>query len=208
MYLPTLYREQDRQKILTFLRENDFAIFVTYDGERPIATHAPTEVVENEDGTLTVYTHISRANPQWKNLSALAPGQECLMIFTGPHAYISPRWYNHVNVPTWNYTMIHLYGKPVVMDDDEFRGLLSRLIQRHEAANPEYRLESLPPEFVQKEMRGAVGIKMEVTRIDAGFKLSQNRNDEDYQNIIAELEKRPDEMSHGVGKAMKEKRPA
>mgnify|MGYP001295621539 CR=1 FL=1 len=203
MYLPKPYQEHDRETILAFLRENNFAIFVTHDGERPIATHAPTEVVENEDGTLTVYTHMSRANPQWKMLN----GQECLIIFPGAHTYISPRWYNHVNVPTWNYTMIHVYGKPAVMEDDEFRGLLSRLIQHHESDHEEYRLESLPPEFVEKEMRGAVGIQMEVTRIDAGFKLSQNRNAEAYQNIIAELQKRPDEMSHGVGNAMKEKRP-
>ncbi|HNB54927.1 MAG TPA: FMN-binding negative transcriptional regulator, partial [Anaerolineales bacterium] len=121
--------------------------------------------------------------------------------------YVTPTWYQEHDVPTWNYAMIHLYGKPEIMTDpDEFRTLLSRLIQRHEAAHEEYRLESLPPEFVEKEMRGAVGIKMDVMRIDAGFKLSQNRNDEDYQNIITKLDKRPDEMSHGVGKAMKEKR--
>lgn len=202
MYIPKLYREEDRAKILAFLRENSFAIFVSHDGERPIATHAPTEVVENKDGTLTIYTHMSRANPQWKYLD----NQEVLMIFTGPHTYISPRWYNHANVPTWNYMNIHVYGKPEVMADDEFRALLSRLIQHHEAPNPEYRLESLPPELVENQMRGAVGIKMDVTRMDAGFKLSQNRDDEDYQNIIAELEKRPDEMSHEVGRAMKEKR--
>ncbi|HNB54939.1 MAG TPA: FMN-binding negative transcriptional regulator, partial [Anaerolineales bacterium] len=91
MYLPNLYREEDRETILTFLRENNFAILVTYDGERPIATHTPAEVVEREDGGLTVYTHMSRANPQWKTFNE----QEALMIFPGPHTYISARWYNH-----------------------------------------------------------------------------------------------------------------
>ena len=87
MYIPTLYREEDHEKILAFLRQNNFPALVSFDGERPIATHAPVEVAEDENGRLTIYGHISRANPQWKTFG----NQEILLIFQGAHTYISPR---------------------------------------------------------------------------------------------------------------------
>ena len=132
---------------------------------------------------------------------------EILVIFQGPHTYISPTWYNHVNVPTWNYQAVHVYGNPrVVTDHDETYNLLKKLIKRHEASSP-YRLEGLPQDFVEKEMKGIVAFQIETTRIEANYKLSQNRDHEDYHNIISRLEERGDEMSHGVAEAMKEKRP-
>jgi transcriptional regulator len=199
MYIPKLYREDDREKILEFLRQNNFPALVTYDGGKPIATHLPVEVIEGEDGALTILGHMSRANPQWKSFGE----GEVLLIFQGAHAYISPRWYNHVNVPTWNYMMVHLYGKVRLVKGDELYSLLSRLVKKHEEQSS-YRLENLPAEFVQKEMNGVVGLAVDVTRIEAGYKLSQNRSDEDHANIIRELEKRGDDDSEGIAKFMRE----
>src|SRR5512141_2277845 len=119
MYIPKLYRQEDRQEILAFLKRNDFPALVTYDGRRPLATHLPVEVVEEDDG-LIIYGHMSRLNPQWRTVG----GQETLLIFQGPHTYISPRWYNHVNVPTWNYTIVHVYGKVRPIQGDELFSLL------------------------------------------------------------------------------------
>jgi transcriptional regulator len=201
MYIPKYYREEDRQEILSFLSRNNFPAIVSFDGERPIATHTPVEIVENENGNITVYAHISRANQQWKTFDK----QEILLIFQGPHTYISPRWYNHVNVPTWNYMMVHVYGKVRLLQGDELFELLSRLVGNHEA-NSQYRLESLPPDFVQKEIKGVVGLAIDVTRIDAGYKLSQNRNDEDHENIVRELNIRGDADSVKVASAMRKKR--
>ncbi len=201
MHIPKLYREEDRKTILQFLQRNNFPALVSYDGEKPLATHTPVEVVEQPDGSWVIYTHLSRANPQWKTFN----GQEVLLIFQGAHTYISARWYNHINVPTWNYMMIHVYGKIRILEDQEFYNLLSRLVAQHEARS-EYRLESLPQDFVKKEMNGAVGFAIEVTKVDAGYKLSQNRNDEDHANIIRELEKREDNDSHEIAKAMKLRR--
>ena len=201
MYIPKYYREEDRQKILAFLRQNNFPAIVSFDSEKPVATHAVVEVTEDENGKMTIYSHISRANPQWKTFGS----QEIMLIFQGAHTYISPRWYNHVNVPTWNYMMIHVYGKVRLLQGDELFELFSRLVRNHEA-NSQYRLESLPQDFVQKEIKGVVGFAIDVTRIDAGYKLSQNRNDEDHENIIRELEKRGDADSAKVAKAMREKR--
>ena len=198
MYIPKLYREEDREKILEFLKQNKFPALVTYDGERPIATHLPVEVLENGNGSLTILGHMSRANPQWRSFGE----QEVLLIFQGAHTYISPRWYDHVNVPTWNYMMVHIYGKVRLVEGEELYTLLSRLVKNHEEPTA-YDLESLPQDFVQKEMNGVVGFAVDVTRVDAGYKLSQNRNDGDHENIIRELEGRGDENSAAVAKSMR-----
>ena len=198
MYTPKLYREEDREKILEFLKQNNFPALVTYDGEMPIATHLPVEIIESDDGTLTILGHMSRANPQWRSFDE----QEVLLIFQGAHTYISPRWYDHVNVPTWNYMMVHVYGKVRLVEGEELHSLLSRLVKNHEEPTA-YSLEALPQDFVQKEMNGVVGFAVDVTRIDAGYKLSQNRNDGDHENIIRELEGRGDENSAAVAKSMR-----
>lgn len=199
MYIPELYREQDREEILAFLKQNSFAALVTFDGTRPIATHAPVEITENEKGELTLYGHISRANQQCKTFDE----RDVLLIFQGAHTYISPRWYNHANVPTWNYMIVHAYGKAREVQGEELFSLLSRLVQKHEAGTS-YTLEGLPQDFVQKQIKGVFGFAVDVTRIDAGYKLSQNRNDEDHANIVHELEKRNDENSKEIAKAMRE----
>jgi len=204
MYISKLYREEDREKILEFLRQNEFAILVAYDGEKPTASHLMMAVVE-EDDKLFINGHMSKANPLWKTFEN---NPEVLVIFQGAHTYISPTWYNHVNVPTWNYQAVHIYGKPrIISERDENYALLSHLVTRHEGAT-KYRLETLPEDFVEKEMKGIVAFQLEVTRLEANYKLSQNRNDEDYHQIISRLEEREDEMSHGVAEAMKEKRPS
>ena len=198
MYIPKLYREEDREKILEFLKQNNFPALVTYDGEKPTATHLPVEVLENENGSLAILGHMSRANPQWRSFGE----QEVLLIFQGAHTYISPRWYDHVNVPTWNYMMVHIYGKVRLVGGEELYSLLSRLVRNHEEPAA-YSLDALPQDFVQKEMNGVVGFAVDVTRVDAGYKLSQNRNDGDHENIIRELEGRADENSAAVAKSMR-----
>ena len=198
MYISKLYREEDRAKILEFLRNNEFATLVTYDGEKPTASHLLMEVVEDDENFL-VNGHMSRANPQWRTFEK---NPEVLVIFQGPHTYISPSWYNHVNVPTWNYQAVHLYGSPRIVEGEEYYAMLSRLIQRHESRTT-YRMVSLPKDFVEKQMNGTVGFQVRVSRIDANYKLSQNRDDEDYHNIIERLNEREDEMSHAVAEAMK-----
>lgn len=201
MYISKLYREEDRAKILEFLRQNEFATLVTYDGEKPAASHLLMEVVE-AGGELFINGHMSRANSLWK---AFDTNPEVLVIFQGPHTYISPTWYNHVNVPTWNYQAVHVYGSPRIVTDEEYYAMLSRLIARHEGGT-NYRMENLPQDFVEKQMNGTVGFQVKVTRVEANYKLSQNRDDEDYHNIISRLNEREDEMSHQVAEAMEKQR--
>jgi transcriptional regulator len=202
MHIPKLYREEDREKILEFLKKNNFPTLVTHDGEKLIATHLPVEIVQAGEDQLVIYSHMSRVNPQWKSFG----DQEAMLIFQGAHTYISPTWYDHVNVPTWNYMNVHVYGKVRVVDGEELKSTLARLVAQHEA-HSDYRMETLPEGYAEKEMKGAIGFVVEVTRIDAGYKLSQNRNDRDHENIIKELELRGDAESAGVAEGMRRNRP-
>lgn len=199
MYIPKYYREEDRQKILAFLKQNNFAALVTFDGEKPVATHTPVEVVESENGW-TIYGHISRANAQKKTFE----GSEALLIFQGAHTYISARWYTEVDVPTWDYMIVHVYGKVREIQGNELYSVLSRLVQNHES-NTSYRLEGLPQEMVQKEINGVFGFAVDVTRIDGGYKLSQGKTEEERKNLVSELEKRGDENSKEIAEAIRER---
>ena len=203
MHVVKYFREEDREKILEFMRQNDFAALVAFDGEKPVASHLLMEVMEDGE-SLWVNGHMSRANPLWKMFEK---NPEVLVIFQGPHTYISPTWYNHVNVPTWNYQSVHVYGKPrVITDRTETYGILKRLTDRYETTTP-YRLETLPQDFVEKEMRGVAAFQIEVTEIQANYKLSQNRDEESYRSIVAHLEKRTDDDSHEIAEAMRQNRP-
>jgi transcriptional regulator len=198
MYIPKIYREEDSKKIVEFLKRNNFPALVSYDGEKPLATHIVVDVTESEGG-LIIYGHMSRANPQWETLQ----GQEALLIFQGAHTYISPRWYSQVNVPTWDYMMAHVYGKAREIAGSELYSALSRLVQNHEI-NTSYRLEGLPQDFLQREMNGIVGFAIAVTRVEASYKLSQNRTDQDRENIARELDQRGDEYSMEIAQAIRQ----
>ncbi len=201
MHIPKLYREEDRTKIIEFLKANSFPALVSHDRGKLIATHLPVEIVAHAQGTLTILGHMSRANPQWKSFG----DQEVLLIFQGAHTYISPRWYNHVNVPTWNYINIHVYGKVRMLEGAELHDLLSQLVKKHEVGTG-YSLEGLPADFVEKEMRGVAGFALDVTRLDAASKLSQNRDDESYSSIISHLQARSDDASAEIANEMLERR--
>ena len=202
MHIIKYFREEDRGKIRDFIRQNDFATLVVYDGEKPVASHLLMEVIEDGEN-LRINGHMSRANPLWKMFEK---NSQVLVIFQGPHTYISPTWYNHINVPTWNYQSVHIYGKPrLVTEKTETYGILKRLTDRYETTTP-YSLETLPQDFVEKEMRGVAAFRIDVTEIEANYKLSQNRDEESYRNIVAHLEKRTDDDSHEIAEAMKQNR--
>jgi len=207
MYLPKLYRETDEAKINQFIRQNSFAALISCDQQLPIATHLPLELVEGENGERYLHGHMARANKHWQTFNS---ANEVLAIFSGPHAYVSARWYNQVNVPTWNYMVAHVYGKPrLVTEHDELYAMLKQLVDRYEASavtDKPYKLETLPQDYVEKEMRGIVGFEIKINRIEAKFKLSQNRRQPDYDNVIAELRKSEDGDAQKIAEAMTQNR--
>jgi transcriptional regulator len=190
MYIPAWFRIDDLVQLHSLMEQFSFATLVTQtaDGTHasPFATHLPF-VLEREQGEYgTLRAHMARANPQWK---MFAEGGEALVIFQGPHAYISPSWYDtHPSVPTWNYAVVHAYGKPRLLNDDELRATLHDLTTFYESgfAQP-WSMDGLTDDYVSGMQRGIVGLEMVVTRLEGKFKLSQNQSAENRAKVIAHL---------------------
>jgi transcriptional regulator len=130
-----------------------------------------------------------------------------MAIFLGPHTYISSSWYDHVNVPTWNYIAVHVYGKVKFVEGEVLKETLRRLVDKYETISQKpVSVDSMPQEYVQKEMKGIVGIEISIGKIEAQWKLSQNRNDFNYANIIMELEKLNDLNAQLIADEMRKQR--
>jgi transcriptional regulator len=200
MYIPELYKNENEEEITTFLRNNSFGILVNLLDGQLWATHIPLELEENESEKKLLYGHISKDNPQWKGFQSNA---DILAIFSGPHSYISSSWYEKENVPTWNYIAVHVYGKIKIIEGDDVIASLKRLTDKYEqnSKNP-VRLEDLS-EKTMRQVAGIVAFEIEIDRIEAVKKMSQNRNERDYSNIVSELEKTDDAASKEVVAIMK-----
>lgn len=204
MYIPKSYRIQDRDEISRWLSTVPFGVLVTSEGGRPMAVHMPFEWRE-EGERLVLEGHVARANPIWK----VAPQAETVMaIFQGPHTYISSSWYHDPNVPTWNYVAIHVYGTCRILEGEEFRTSLHRMLDKYEAPRQDGRTwERLGDEFLRREMRAIVGIAIEVTEIQAAQKMSQNRQDGDFHHIVEQLQASSEASDHQVAEVMRTVRP-
>lgn len=200
MYIPELYKNENQEEIRQFIHENGFALLINQVNGKPWATHIPLVLETNSQGKEILVGHLSIENPQAKSLVNDA---EFLAVFNGPHAYISSSWYDHENVPTWNYIAVHVYGKIKVLDYNQTVLSLKKLVDKYEAKseNP-IRVEDLS-EKTMRQARGIIAFEMEITSIEAKKKLSQNRDAKNYQNIIFELEKQNDNQSISIAEAMK-----
>lgn len=188
MYIPPQYKEEDKVEIEKLVREFGFATLVSVKDNVPWATHIPLELVKDEMGEWRLHGHIARANPQWKNFESQP---EVLCIFLGPHSYVSPSWYNHKNVPTWNYRAVHLYGKVQIVEGEKLEAMLKNLMQRYETAHAEkpQGYDEIPEKTLAIDLRGVVGFEIKVERIEAVRKLSQNRDAESKASVIEHLKK-------------------
>jgi transcriptional regulator len=203
VYLPPHFTETREDVLLAHIERYYFALLVTQ-GSGLIASQVPF-LIERRDGKLYLLGHLARPNPQCADLAA---GGDALAVFHGPHAYISPTWYQAgPAVPTWNYASVHAYGTArAIGDKDWLRDLLRRLSERHEAreAMP-WRMQDQPENFLDGMMNGIVGFEIAVSRLEGKFKLSQNRPAGDRPRIIAALEARDDADSHGVARLMRDR---
>lgn len=186
MYIPPAFNETDQTAIHTLMRDYSFAILITSQNGVPFATHLPF-ILDTERGPHgTLYAHMARANPQWRSFDQ---HQHALVIFQGPHAYISPSWYEQTpSVPTWNYATAHAYGIPQIIEDDTIvERLLTTLIETHESAFPEPWKPQLPHEYLQRQMRALVGFEIPITRLEGKWKISQNRTATERHAVSAAL---------------------
>ncbi len=201
MYMPKAFREEDRAALHALIRDYSFATLITQHDGAPFASHLPMVLHSDTGPHGTLVGHMARANPQWRDFDAT---QDILVIFQGPHAYISPSWYtDHPSVPTWNYAVVHAYGKPRVIDEHaELYDTLRTLVHTYEAPSPQPWTLDLPETYLHKMMRGIVGFAIEITRLEGKYKLSQNRPPEDQQRVMVALQTQGDALSAGVAALM------
>ncbi|HTP61189.1 MAG TPA: FMN-binding negative transcriptional regulator [Burkholderiales bacterium] len=194
MYSPPYNQVQDRTELIQFLRANSFPILVTATGGVLHASHLPITVHEN-DGKIVIDMHMAKNNPQWKEFF----DDEVMVVFSGPHAYVSPRWYADTErVPTWNYAAVHAYGIPkIISDRKEKQGSQRRLI---EGLDPQWlpKFDALRQEYVDQMLDGIVNFSILVTRIETRWKLSQNRGRREMELIAAQLDKSPDSVDRAL----------
>jgi len=203
MYIPELYKNENQEEIQNFIHQNGFGILVNQTNGKLWATHIPLLLETNSGGKQILVGHISKLNPQAESFKS---NDDVLAIFHGAHSYISSSWYDHENVPTWNYLAVHVYGKLWVYNHEQAVDSLKRLVDKYEAKskNP-VRVEDLS-EKTMREARGIIAFEIEITAIEAQKKLSQNRDDKNYKNIISELEKTNDNQSIAIANEMKNNR--
>ena len=203
MYVPKYYKVSDLEEIKEFIQHNSFATIVSIRKGKPIAAHIPV-LLKKIEGDYYLTGHLAYGNPLWKTFEEV---QDILVIFNGPHAYISSSWYEHENVPTWNYQAVHVYGKASLIEGIALEQDLTSLLEKYESFRENPVLwDKLSPELLQQEMKGIKGFKIKVEEVQAAYKLSQNRNASDYANIIKELYKEENPHAEALAEAMKKNR--
>jgi len=200
MYIPKRFQIKDFDKIKQFIDENSFGTIISQTENQPIATHTPM-LLRKIDQQYFVTGHMAKANPQWKSFESLK--ENVLIIFQGPHTYISSSWYQVENVPTWNYQAVHIYGKIQLMDETELAEDLAILLKKYEYGRKNPVLWETLSEQTKQQINAIVGFKVPVEEIQAAYKLSQNRHTTDFENIIEKLSE-GDEQAQQIAKAMQE----
>lgn len=203
MYVPSRFQMTDTKEVVGFIRSNPFGILVASKNNIPIASHIPFWLEQKGDDYF-LSGHLAVANELVK---ALETGPDVLAIFQGPHAYISPSWYEQPNVPTWNYQAVHVYGEAGLMSEQDAEEHVKILMEAYESAMPSGRkYTDMTEDYRHMELRGIRGFRLRIDNVEASYKLSQNRNDKDYKNIISELEASGDQLNRQVASEMKRRR--
>ena len=200
MYIPEEYRNNNLEEVKDFIQKNSFGILVNQSEGKFCATHIPLELDKNQSGKDILVGHISKENPQWKGFES---SDKVLAIFSGPHSYISSSWYDFEGVPTWNYIAVHIYGTVKIIEGEALLSSLKKLVDKYEAnsENP-VKIENLSKKTMMMT-RGIVAFEIEIEEIQAKHKLSQNRDQKNYDSIIVELEKSGNNDAKAIAEEMK-----
>ena len=201
MYNPRSYRNDNLDELFAIIRRYNFATLFTHRDGESFVTHL-NFMVDPDRGTHgTLVSHMARANPHWKAFDGAAPS---VVVFTGPHAYISPAWYdNQATVPTWNYVVVHATGTPrLIVEETGMRRIVTDLVENHEA--PLGHPWDVRQATVDLELPGIVGFEIPIDRIEGKFKLNQNRSREDQERVAATLETSEDPAEREIARLMRE----
>jgi len=209
MYQPThgQFREDRLAVQHALIRAHPFGALVTVGPEGLVANHFPFVVDADASPLGTLRAHMARANGQWKGLDGTA---EALVIFHGPYSYITPAWYpakaeTGKVVPTWNYALVHAYGRPRIVEDPEWLlRHVSELSDTNEASMPvPWAVSDAPPEYVEAMLKAIVGIEIEIARIEGKWKTSQNQPEAARAGVVRGLEAQADERSLAMAELVK-----
>jgi transcriptional regulator len=197
MYTPVQFKVEDAGEAHALMRAHPFAILITHGSDGVVATHLPTVLKVDDASQLgRIECHVARPNPQWKRF---AHDSDALIIFQGAEAYIRPGWYpskaQHGKVvPTWNYAVVHAYGRLQVIDDkDWLLRHVGELSDQQEAPYSErWSTADAPPDYLERQSRGIVGLTLAITRLQGKLKMSQNRDLVDREGVVRGLAERSD----------------
>jgi transcriptional regulator len=197
MYIPKAFEVTDLSTLHEFIETYTFGTLVTVAGEQPVATRLPLILDRARGRQGSLLGHVARANPQWRSFDG---DRQCLVMFDGPHAYISPSWYaTSPAVPTWNYAAVHVYGIPRPLHDTgQLAELVDRLVGIYEAGMPQPWPGRLPADFKAAMLKAIVGFTIEIDRIEGKFKLGQNRPVEDRTGTVVRLERSTDQTARAL----------
>jgi transcriptional regulator len=196
MYVPRHFAEDDSDKLGRLIAENGFGLLVTVSEGRPVASHLP---FLHEPARNVLRAHVARANPQWKHFTS---DTEVMVVFRGPHAYVSPSWYQAPGVPTWNYAVAHVYGRAHAVEDPT---VLREIVETLTAKYESHYEKPWMPAYDPRMLDAIVGIEIVITELQGKFKLSQNRPAVDRAAVIQQLDASGSEADRAVAAIMKEK---
>jgi transcriptional regulator len=208
MYVPPHFLEDDKAALHRAIRETRLATLVTLGSEGLEASHVPILLDEGEGPYGTIRGHLARANPQWRRAAVETPA---LVMFLGPDAYVSPNWYATKRetgkvVPTWNYLAIHAYGRVEFFEDAErLRAIVTSLTQRHEGRREKpWAVSDAPEDYIRAQLRGIIGFRLPIDRLEGKWKLSQNRPEADRRGTIEGLEGEGGALESAIAQRMKD----
>jgi transcriptional regulator len=201
MYVPAAFAQTDLATLHGFIEQHSFGLLVTQVGGWPFATHLPFLLDRAAGAQGTLIGHVARANPQWKE----AGGQTALAVFSGPHAYISPSWYESEDVvPTWNYVAVHVYGKVQIIEGrDRLLEIVASMVTEYERSLPEHWSLGQRNTYLERMLAQIVGFRIEIDRIEGKWKLNQNHPPERREKVMRALHARGGENAEAVAELMK-----
>jgi transcriptional regulator len=204
MYIPTAFGETDPGKLHDFIASHSFGLLVSAPEGVPFATHLPLLLERDAGPHGCLVGHVARANPQWHGLD----GQTVLVVFSGPHAYVSPSWYESDNVvPTWNYVAVHAYGTlRLVEDPDAVTRILTAMVATYERSRPNPWTFDPGTAYFRKMVQAIVGFRVEITRLEGKWKLNQNHSQERRDRVARALAASDDPDAREVARLMDEMR--
>lgn len=198
MYKFPYYTEENREKVIAFMKAYPFAVIIGIGEQYPAASHIPMEVEINEDGKIFLSGHLMKKTDHH---IAFEKNENVLVIFNGPHTHVSASWYTTPAVgSTWDYMVVHAKGKIKFTNEQGTYEAVKAITNKYEGFDKSSSFDKLPKEYVDKMLKAIVGFSIEVESLENTFKLSQNRDEESKRNIIEQLYKRGDDNSKAIAK--------